>query len=363
VLHVAQPENTGWWFREAAEHGLTDFDVIGISYYPQWSRMSVSQLGGQMSYLRSTFGKEIMVVETAYPWTLEAANETADNILNQGLRQYGISPQGQQDFLLDLTQTIINNGGIGVVYWEPAWVSTPCETRWGQGSHWENAAFFDFQNNNELLSSINFLNNPYPKPGQLPEGRLSERYGPPLISDATADNFQQVRHLDLESLYVTDDENYYYLALTLNGDIRSQSWGSYLVYIDMGNGGADVDVRSRPITVTAEHQPEFRLDISLVEENGTLGGDFILNAWTGTEWVELPFTGATLVTGGATSLIEWQLPKTLFPMADTLWLGVVSVGRGRNNTAGDIMGSEPSPQDWSEGVLLSTFTAYKSAVP
>src|SRR3989304_6670263 len=28
ILHVAQPEHTGWWFQGATEHGILDFDVI-----------------------------------------------------------------------------------------------------------------------------------------------------------------------------------------------------------------------------------------------------------------------------------------------------------------------------------------------
>ncbi|MEZ4642638.1 MAG: glycosyl hydrolase 53 family protein [Chloroflexota bacterium] len=194
LLHVAQPENTGWWFREATANGVTDFDVIGISYYPQWSRLSISQLGGQITYLRNTFGKDVMIVETAYPWTLEALPETAGNILNQGVSQYGISPEGQKAFLVDLTQTVINNGGLGVIYWEPAWVSTSCETRWGQGSHWENAALFDFHNDNELLPAADFLDTPYTRPSRFLEGTLHESYGAALLSDAAGDSQGDAAH-------------------------------------------------------------------------------------------------------------------------------------------------------------------------
>lgn len=364
VLHVAQPENTGWWFREAAANGITDFDVIGISYYPQWSRMSVAQMGAQISTLRQTYGKEVMIVETAYPWTLDAAAETADNILNQGLRQYGISPTAQHDFLRDLTQTIINNGGLGVVYWEPAWVSTSCETRWGQGSHWENATFFDFQNDNELLPAAAFPQALYTYPSRLLTATIDPAYGDPLAADPTGDNLQQATHLDLQDLYVSDDSHYFYMALTLQGDITSQLWGNFLVYLDVTpSQGADVDVRQRPITVTAEHQPEFRLDIGMVEENGTVGADFVLYHWNGSAWEELPFTGAMAFSSGSPSILEWQLPKTLFPDTKTVWLGVVSVGRGRNNTAGDILGSEPSPQGWDEPITLTSFWQYDAAAP
>lgn len=177
VLHVAQPENTGWWFREATANGVTDFDVIGLSYYPQWSRLNIAQTGEQINALRQTYGKEVMIVETAYPWTLDAAAESADNILNQGLNLYGISPQAQHDFLFDLAQTTLNNGGLGIVYWEPAWVPTPCQTRWGQGSHWENATFFDFQNNNELLPAAAFLHAPYTYPSSQLTRQLEGIYG------------------------------------------------------------------------------------------------------------------------------------------------------------------------------------------
>jgi len=365
VLHVAQPENTGWWFREAAANGVTDFDVIGLSYYPQWSRLNIAQTGGQINALRQTYGKEVMIVETAYPWTLDAAAESADNILNQGLRLYGISPQAQHDFLFDLTQATINNGGLGIVYWEPAWVPTGCETRWGQGSHWENATFFDFQNNNELLPAAAFLHAPYTYPSRPLTGQIEATYGSPLTTDATGDNLQQIPHLDLQDLYVTDDADYFYMALTLQGDITRQLEGNYLVYLDTTNDsqGADVDVRQRPITVTAEHRPEFRLDMGMVEENGTIGTEFILYQWDGAVWKEVPFTGAVAFTGGTPSILEWQLPKALFPNVNTLWLGVVSVGRGRNNTAGDILGSEASPLDWADSATVTTFSRYDAAAP
>ncbi len=60
-----------------------------------------------------------------------------------------------------LTQLVIDAGGDGIVYWEPAWVSTDCSTRWGQGSHWENATFFDFRDGNEVLPSIDFMRRDY----------------------------------------------------------------------------------------------------------------------------------------------------------------------------------------------------------
>ena len=164
ILHIAQPEHTTWWFREAAQAGITDFDVIGISYYPQWSKFSIEETSAQVHSLREQLGKEVMIVETAYPWTLEAVDETATNILSEGIAGYSISPDGQKQFMIDLTQTLIDNGAIGGVYWEPAWISTDCNTQWGQGSHWENATFFDFSHANEVHAGIDYLSHEYTYP-------------------------------------------------------------------------------------------------------------------------------------------------------------------------------------------------------
>ncbi|MCB9436224.1 MAG: glycosyl hydrolase 53 family protein [Anaerolineales bacterium] len=156
VLHIAQPENAMGWLIDGEAHGITDFDVIGLSYYPQWSPYTIDEVGQQVDMLRQHFGKEVMIVETAYPWTNDYA-DSANNILSQELAGYPVSIEGQRQFMLDLTQTLINHQALGVVYWEPAWVSTGCSTPWGRGSHWENATFFDFQHDNELLPVIDFL--------------------------------------------------------------------------------------------------------------------------------------------------------------------------------------------------------------
>ena len=118
VLHVAQPENALEWFAQAEAAGLTEFDVIGLSYYPQWSRFSVAELGSAVHALSTAYDKDVLVVETGYPWTHESAGDTADNILDQAVREYDVSPAGQAAFLTDLTTAVVANGGLGTVYWE-----------------------------------------------------------------------------------------------------------------------------------------------------------------------------------------------------------------------------------------------------
>ncbi len=168
MLHIAKPESVEGWFLAATKAGVTDFDIIGISYYPGWSTHTVTTVGNVINQLRYKFGKEVMIVETAYPWTLDAMPD-ASNILGRDflVPDYPATPEGQRQFLTDLAQTVFANGGLGIIYWEPAWVSTSCRTLWGQGSHWENATFFDFQNDNAVLAGIEFLQYPYEYPVEV----------------------------------------------------------------------------------------------------------------------------------------------------------------------------------------------------
>jgi len=361
VLHVAQPENAGWWFREAREHGVTDYDVIGLSYYPQWSAFSIGDVGAHVSYLRNEFDKDVMIVETAYPWTLEAVDETADNILYQGIRGYPISIEGQRKFMIDLTQSLISNGALGVVYWEPAWVSTECKTRWGQGSHWENATFFDFMNDNEVHAGIEFLIYDYLFPDELPDGILGASYGDPLMVDKAGDNLDQVPHLDLLSLRVRDDAEHLWLSLTIAGDIYADPWGSYLIYFDTTqNGqGADIDVDRRPISVAEPYLPEYRLDISAVDRKGTVSASLIFNVWDGEGWETHAMTGGVGIMVEGETVIELAIPKAMLGEPEFVNLAVVSVGRGRVHTAGDILGTSSSPEDWREPVVIDVFGRYE----
>lgn len=141
MLHIAQPENVEPWFADAAKAGVTDFDLIGISYYRKWSTQSMAELGRTIRRLRGRYDADVVVVETAYPWTLDSG-DTSHNLLGEDslIPGYPATPQGQARYMVDLTQLVIDTGGAGVVYWEPAWTSSRCKTRWGTGSSWKTPA-------------------------------------------------------------------------------------------------------------------------------------------------------------------------------------------------------------------------------
>lgn len=155
MLHIAQPENAIWWFSEATQEGVTDFDWIGLSYYPIWSDYNFNTLGGALSSLINTYNKRLMIVETAYPFTLDF-NDFNNNILGQNalIPGYEATQQGQLNYLNQLKNIIKTSGGEGLIYWEPAWVSMT--TNGCQGSAWENATLFDF--NNKATLGMQFYN-------------------------------------------------------------------------------------------------------------------------------------------------------------------------------------------------------------
>ncbi len=159
MLHVAQPENVEPWFTAAADAGVRDFDLIGVSYYPKWSKLDLTQAEAALARVHQRFSKPIVTVEVSYPFTLRDAGDQAPNLLGEDSlhRGYPATPRGQKNFMNDVVAMTLRAGGVGVVYWEPAWVSTRCATRWGTGSHWENATLFDFGKGNELLPAAEFL--------------------------------------------------------------------------------------------------------------------------------------------------------------------------------------------------------------
>lgn len=146
------------WFSDILPYRL-DFDVIGMSYYPFWNG-SLEELLFNMNDMAARFGKEVLVAETAIGYTADALG--CEGIVYNGelaeLAGYPPTREGQEQFLRELYGTVrrVENGrGIGVIYWEPAWLPIP-ECAWASpegcaymsdtvkaGNSWANQALFD----------------------------------------------------------------------------------------------------------------------------------------------------------------------------------------------------------------------------
>jgi arabinogalactan endo-1,4-beta-galactosidase len=152
LLHVADPKNVGWWFDNvtaSAKGNVKDFDMIGFSYYPLWhTTVSIDNLSESIAGFKTKYGKPVMILETAYPWTTAGADSYNNLFGSQApLNSYPYTKQGQHDLMVKITREVMDGGGAGVIYWEPAWISCEMKDLWGTGSSWENNAFFDFEGN------------------------------------------------------------------------------------------------------------------------------------------------------------------------------------------------------------------------
>ena len=154
-------ESTAVWLSGLfPQNGIDDYDIIGISYYPSWSsEIDLSELGTMIQSIVSNSGKEVMIFETGFVWFENGWADNYGNILNKNgnVLPYESSPEGQLEYLTALSQTVYENGGSGVFYWEPAYISSNMCTKWGKGSPWENVTFFDFTQANRALPAFDFF--------------------------------------------------------------------------------------------------------------------------------------------------------------------------------------------------------------
>jgi arabinogalactan endo-1,4-beta-galactosidase len=162
LLHVADPKNVQWWFDNIISQAkVTDFDVVGFSYYPLWhTTVPFSDLGNQVSTFKSRYNRKVMILEVAYPWTAANADSYNNGFGSQTpLAGFPFTIDGQYNFMVAITQKVITAGGSGVIYWEPAWITSQMQDLWGTGSSFENATFFDFDGNTQ--KGINYMNYKY----------------------------------------------------------------------------------------------------------------------------------------------------------------------------------------------------------
>lgn len=178
VLHLDNGGNNSlyrWWFDGVTGCGFDlDFDIIGLTYYPMWHG-TMDDLQYNLNDISARYNKDVMIVETAYAFTLADGDGLGSSFSPQDeeIGGYPASVQGQKDFMSDLESVILNvpgNRGLGFFYWEPEWI--PVEgAYWGTeagkeyiedngilSNPWDNLALFDFNGN--ALESIDIFQTP-----------------------------------------------------------------------------------------------------------------------------------------------------------------------------------------------------------
>ncbi|WP_051197996.1 glycosyl hydrolase 53 family protein [Butyrivibrio sp. MB2005] len=126
AVHFANPEKHFSQYVEKLDQYEVDYDVFASSYYPYWHG-TLENLQNELESIAKTYNKKVMVAETSYVYTLEdgdgCGNTQNEADLEVDEFNFDISPQGQADSVRAVVETVSAiDGGIGVFYWEPAWL-------------------------------------------------------------------------------------------------------------------------------------------------------------------------------------------------------------------------------------------------
>ncbi len=158
-----------------------DFDMVGMSYYPFWDG-SMDNMSRVLELIQERYGKKVFLAETSYAYTTKDGDGSG-NSFNSGdkVDGYEISVEGQATILHDICEHVNDVGGLGIFYWEGAWIpvgpagadNSGIWEKYGSGwassyasdydpedaglyyggCSWDNQAFFDFDGH--PLESIN----------------------------------------------------------------------------------------------------------------------------------------------------------------------------------------------------------------
>lgn len=150
IVHLADGGKNDLYravFDPIKKSGL-DYDVIGLSFYTYWHG-GLQDLKSNLEDLSSRYGKELAVVETAYGYTEEDADSQGNVFMIYSDENHGYLPsvQGQATAVRDVIETVSSvKGGIGVFYWEPAWIPVAgAGLSASEGNTWDNQTMFDAQ--------------------------------------------------------------------------------------------------------------------------------------------------------------------------------------------------------------------------
>ncbi|THF78747.1 hypothetical protein E6C55_13560 [Cohnella fermenti] len=161
MIHLAEGGNNSFFqtfFNAITARGV-DFDVIGMSYYPFWHG-NLQQLKTNLNDMAARFGKQVVVAETSYGYTLADGDGWGNTFTQTEVNEAGFpaTVEGQKTVVETVLNTVahVPNGlGLGAFYWEPAWIPVPKDGNghyragWkeGEGNAWDNQAMFDFAGN------------------------------------------------------------------------------------------------------------------------------------------------------------------------------------------------------------------------
>lgn len=127
VLHYTNPDSSNLIdYAEDLKNQNVDYDIFAVSYYPYWHG-TTERLTEQLKTIADTYGKKVMVAETSYIYTHNDGDGHPNTVSADSsgiVLNYDISIQGQANEVRAVIDAVkkVGEAGIGVFYWEPAWI-------------------------------------------------------------------------------------------------------------------------------------------------------------------------------------------------------------------------------------------------
>lgn len=138
AVHFTNPEKTGAYEYYAQQLDLygVDYDVFASSYYPQWHG-SLENLQQVLTAIQKTYGKQVLVAETAHAYTAEDLDFHGNTVTGDTATPYPKTPEGQEAWVQAVAKAVSEIGGLGVFYWEGTWISAGGSTYEENKALWE----------------------------------------------------------------------------------------------------------------------------------------------------------------------------------------------------------------------------------
>ncbi|MCH9720972.1 MAG: arabinogalactan endo-1,4-beta-galactosidase [Actinomycetia bacterium] len=150
VVHSDRGADSGgnrYFFDRVLASGV-DFDAIGLSYYPFWHG-PLPALKSNLDDLATRYRKDLILAETAYPWTLEGGDPNLGVANADYLPERAVFPptiEGQRLYfraLRRILKEVPEQRGVGLFVFAPEWLpgvgSMP-----GATDPWANLTTFDW---------------------------------------------------------------------------------------------------------------------------------------------------------------------------------------------------------------------------
>lgn len=142
AIHFTNPEKEGEYERYAKilEKQKVDYDIFASSWYPYWHG-SAENFSAVLKRVAEISGKKVMCAEISWAYTPDDGDGFQNTISADTAcaKPYSFTVQGQADAVRDAINAVSSIGkkGIGVYYWEPAWLPVPGKDASERSVLWE----------------------------------------------------------------------------------------------------------------------------------------------------------------------------------------------------------------------------------